>query len=62
MCYCQFEDCMEAINRLDTDVNSIENARSDNATLKSFAAIGYKKGLGPGTHTNTQYTLLLRLI
>jgi 5-methyltetrahydropteroyltriglutamate--homocysteine methyltransferase len=39
---------MEAIIRLDTDVNSIENARSDNATLESFAAIGYNKGIGPG--------------
>merc|ERR1712106_673281 len=32
----QFDDCMEAIDKLDTDVNSIENARSDNATLMSF--------------------------
>jgi 5-methyltetrahydropteroyltriglutamate--homocysteine methyltransferase len=48
---------MEAINRLDTDVNSIENARSDNATLKSFAAIGYNKGIGPGTHSKYRYTL-----
>jgi len=50
MCYCEFDDCMEAIDKLDTDVNSIENARSDNATLLSFKRIGYKKGLGPGTY------------
>lgn len=25
MCYCDFGDCMEAIDRMDTDVNSIEN-------------------------------------
>lgn len=25
MCYCDFGDCMEAIDRLDADVNSIEN-------------------------------------
>jgi len=50
MCYCEFDDCMEAIDKLDTDVNSIENARSDNATLMSFKRIGYKKGLGPGTY------------
>jgi len=50
MCYCEFEDCMEAIDRLDTDVNSIENARSDDATLKAFRDIGYGKGLGPGTY------------
>lgn len=50
MCYCEFSDCMEAIDRLDTDVNSIENARSDDATLRAFASIGYTKGLGPGTY------------
>jgi 5-methyltetrahydropteroyltriglutamate--homocysteine methyltransferase len=50
MCYCEFNDCMEAIDRMDTDVNSIENARSDNATLAAFRAFGYKKGFGPGTY------------
>ncbi|CAM9846876.1 unnamed protein product [Chrysoparadoxa australica] len=50
MCYCEFEDCMDAIDRMDTDVNSIENARSDNATLMAFNGIGYTKGLGPGTY------------
>jgi len=50
MCYCEFADCMDAIDRLDTDVNSIENARSDNATLIAFSDIGYTKSLGPGTY------------
>lgn len=50
MCYCEFDDCMEAIDRMDTDVNSIENARSDNATLLAFQRIGYTKDLGPGTY------------
>jgi len=50
MCYCEFADCMEAIDRMDTDVNSIENARSDDATLRAFRDIGYGKGLGPGTY------------
>ena len=50
MCYCEFGDCMDAIDRLDTDVNSIENARSDNATLIAFRDIGYSKDLGPGTY------------
>jgi len=50
MCYCEFEDCMDAIDRMDTDVNSIENARSDDATLLAFRDIGYDKGLGPGTY------------
>jgi 5-methyltetrahydropteroyltriglutamate--homocysteine methyltransferase len=50
MCYCEFGDCMEAIDRMDVDVNSIENARSDNATLVAFQKIGYTKDLGPGTY------------
>merc|ERR1712238_149682 len=50
MCYCEFDDCMEAIDRMDTDVNSIENARNDNCTLRAFIRIGYTKGLGPGTY------------
>merc|ERR1712238_470951 len=50
MCYCEFEDCMQAIDRMDTDVNSIENARADDTTLKAFRNIGYGKGLGPGTY------------
>lgn len=50
MCYCEFEDCMDAIDKMDTDVNSIENARSDNATLLAFKSIGYTKDLGPGTY------------
>jgi 5-methyltetrahydropteroyltriglutamate--homocysteine methyltransferase len=50
MCYCEFGDCMDAIDRLDTDVNSIENARSDDATLRDFQKIGYQKGLGPGLY------------
>ena len=50
MCYCEFDDCMEAIDRMDTDVNSIENSRSDNATLEAFKRIGYKKGFGPGLY------------
>ena len=50
MCYCEFHDCMDAIDKMDTDVNSIENARSDNATLMAFKKIGYRKGFGPGTY------------
>jgi len=50
MCYCEFDDCMEAIDRMDTDVNSIENARNDNYTLRAFQRIGYGKGLGPGVY------------
>lgn len=50
MCYCEFADCMNAIDALDADVNSIENARSDDETIRSFKAIGYLRGIGPGTY------------
>lgn len=50
MCYCEFQDCMPAIDRMDTDVNSIENARSGNATLQAFQEMGYTKGFGPGLY------------
>ncbi|KAI2512305.1 5-methyltetrahydropteroyltriglutamate-homocysteine S-methyltransferase [Fragilaria crotonensis] len=50
MCYCEFQDCMEAIDKMDADVNSIENARNDNATLRAFKNLEYKKDLGPGTY------------
>ena len=39
-----------AADKLDTDVISIENARSDNKTLMAFKGIGYTKGFGPGTY------------
>lgn len=35
---------------MDTDINSIENARNDNYTLRVFNKIRYSKGLGPGTY------------
>lgn len=50
MCYCEFADCMHAIADIDADVNSIENARSDDETIRSFKAIGYQRDLGPGTY------------
>nr|CCA17494.1 unnamed protein product [Albugo laibachii Nc14] len=50
MCYCEFADCMNAIDALDADVNSIENARSDDETIRSFKEIGYLRGIGPGTY------------
>ena len=50
MCYCEFKDCMHAIDQMDTDVNSIENARNGNETLEAFINIDYKKGFGPGVY------------
>ncbi|ETV97929.1 5-methyltetrahydropteroyltriglutamate-homocysteine S-methyltransferase [Aphanomyces invadans] len=50
MCYCEFNDCMPSIDEMDADVNSIENARSGDETIRAFKSIGYKKNLGPGVY------------
>ncbi|CAK4208824.1 unnamed protein product [Aphanomyces euteiches] len=50
MCYCEFNDCMPSIDEIDADVNSIENARSGDETIRAFKSIGYKKDLGPGVY------------
>jgi 5-methyltetrahydropteroyltriglutamate--homocysteine methyltransferase len=50
MCYSEFGDIQEAIDRLDADVISIENARSDDATLRELAAYGYPREVGPGVY------------
>lgn len=48
MCHCKFKACMEAIDLMDADVKSIENARNGNETLEAFVAIDHKRGFGPG--------------
>ncbi len=50
MCYSEFGDILEAIDRLDADVISIENARSDDATLRELATYGYPREVGPGVY------------
>ncbi|MBN1248279.1 MAG: 5-methyltetrahydropteroyltriglutamate--homocysteine S-methyltransferase, partial [Anaerolineae bacterium] len=50
MCYSEFGEILEAIDRLDADVISIENARSDDATLRELAAYGYPREVGPGVY------------
>ena len=50
MCYSEFGEILEAIDRLDADVISIENARSDDATLGELAAYGYPREVGPGVY------------
>ncbi|MGC9347013.1 MAG: 5-methyltetrahydropteroyltriglutamate--homocysteine S-methyltransferase [Anaerolineae bacterium] len=50
MCYSEFGDILEAIDRLDADVISIENARSDDATLRELAEYGYPREVGPGVY------------
>lgn len=50
MCYSEFGDILEVIDRLDADVISIENARSDDATLRELATYGYPREVGPGVY------------
>ncbi|MFI4875303.1 MAG: 5-methyltetrahydropteroyltriglutamate--homocysteine S-methyltransferase, partial [Blastopirellula sp. JB062] len=48
MCYCEFNDIIEAIASLDADVISIETSRSDMALLNAFVHFEYPNEIGPG--------------
>ncbi|MFN3926554.1 MAG: 5-methyltetrahydropteroyltriglutamate--homocysteine S-methyltransferase [Pseudanabaenaceae cyanobacterium] len=50
MCYSEFGDIIEHIQRLDADVLSIENSRSNNATLFEITNAGYKHQVGNGVY------------
>jgi 5-methyltetrahydropteroyltriglutamate--homocysteine methyltransferase len=50
MCYSAFGDVIEAIDALDADVLSIENARSALEMLSVFRDFDYQKGVGPGVY------------
>ncbi len=50
MCYSEFEDILPAIDRLDADVISIENARSGDAMLRALSEYGYPREVGPGVY------------
>ncbi|PPT06923.1 5-methyltetrahydropteroyltriglutamate--homocysteine methyltransferase [Geitlerinema sp. FC II] len=50
MCYSEFGDIMEAIDRLDADVISIEDSRSNNETLMQLTDAGYPRQVGPGVY------------
>jgi 5-methyltetrahydropteroyltriglutamate--homocysteine methyltransferase len=50
MCYSEFGDIIEAIQALDADVISIENARSGSELLEVFRERGYDKAIGPGVY------------
>jgi 5-methyltetrahydropteroyltriglutamate--homocysteine methyltransferase len=50
MCYSEFSDIIDAIEAMDADVISIENARSDNSLLEIFQERGYKGEIGPGVY------------
>ncbi|PKH19576.1 5-methyltetrahydropteroyltriglutamate--homocysteine S-methyltransferase [Enterobacterales bacterium CwR94] len=50
MCYCEFNDIMEAIAALDADVITIETSRSDMELLESFEDFDYPNEIGPGVY------------
>jgi len=50
MCYCEFNDIMEAIAALDADVITIETSRSDMDLLDAFKTFEYPNEIGPGVY------------
>ncbi len=50
MCYSEFNDILPAIGAMDTDVISIETARSQMELLEGFAAFAYPSAIGPGVY------------
>jgi 5-methyltetrahydropteroyltriglutamate--homocysteine methyltransferase len=50
MCYCEFNDIIEAIAELDADVISIESSRSEMELLEAFRSFKYPNEVGPGIY------------
>ncbi len=50
MCYCEFNDIIEAIAELDADVITIETARSNLELLDAFTEFRYPNEIGPGVY------------
>ncbi|MGF1486468.1 MAG: 5-methyltetrahydropteroyltriglutamate--homocysteine S-methyltransferase, partial [Prochloraceae cyanobacterium] len=50
MCYSEFGDIIKDIERLDADVISIENSRSNNRTLQEVTQGGYSHQIGNGVY------------
>ncbi|MFT8870679.1 MAG: 5-methyltetrahydropteroyltriglutamate--homocysteine S-methyltransferase [Sporolactobacillus sp.] len=50
MCYSEFDEIIEAIDALDTDVISIEAARSHGEIIETFETFKYTKGIGLGVY------------
>ena len=45
-----FNDIFEAIQRMDVDVLTIENSKSDLKLLRAFEKFGYTNEIGPGLY------------
>ncbi|MBX3564889.1 MAG: 5-methyltetrahydropteroyltriglutamate--homocysteine S-methyltransferase [Sphingomonas sp.] len=50
MCYSEFNEILPAIGAMDTDVISIETARSQMELLEGFAEYRYPSAIGPGVY------------
>ena len=50
MCYSEFNDILRDIGAMDTDVISIETARSQMELLEGFARYRYPSAIGPGVY------------
>lgn len=50
MCYAEFNDSIEAIERLDADVISVEASRSKMELLDTFEQYQYSRDIGPGIY------------
>jgi 5-methyltetrahydropteroyltriglutamate--homocysteine methyltransferase len=50
MCYSEFNDIIDAIEAMDADVISIENARSGLELLAAFTTSKYPRMIGPGVY------------
>ncbi|WP_445194043.1 5-methyltetrahydropteroyltriglutamate--homocysteine S-methyltransferase [Sphingomonas sp. Tas61C01] len=50
MCYSEFNDILPSIAAMDTDVISIETARSQMELLEGFARYRYPSAIGPGVY------------
>jgi 5-methyltetrahydropteroyltriglutamate--homocysteine methyltransferase len=50
MCYCEFNDAIDALAQLDADVISLETSRSDMELLDAFKTAHYPGDVGPGVY------------
>ena len=50
MCYSDFNDIIDTIEKMDADVITIETARSGNRLLEVFRRSGYPNEIGPGVY------------
>ncbi|AUC60532.1 5-methyltetrahydropteroyltriglutamate--homocysteine methyltransferase MetE [Cyanobacterium sp. HL-69] len=50
MCYSEFGDIIKDIEKMDADVISIENSRSNNRTLEEVTTAGYNHQIGNGVY------------